>query len=440
MRHVYAPLKSSVAAAALFIGMAVGLQPTPTPVPPTPPPVTTPAISLPTLQVFGPGDVESPVQAQIDGARQRVLIEAYALDDPTVIAALQRAARRGVDVRVMLDPHGLNTPETLPKLVGAGVRARTPAPGYVTHLDMVVVDTSAVTVLTSFMSVSNLGFGGHAYAVVDRDRLDALQAASLFYDDWLRRPVRLFGHNLIVLPDNAAAIAAQINAAGSRVELYTSGISDPTILASLRAARARGVVARVLTKVSSNSTTLRDAVPTRQVRFRDDGGGTVLVIDRRTVILGSMDLSANALKNNRELAVVVGGGDVASLVDRSFFTEFARGQALNPTPVTPVKHGRTAPRGKLTVKPIVPSLVRVGGEGLIVVSTAANARVSVTITYPPGSKATTPAASGQADGHGSFVYRWIVPTGIKSGRALARIVAHSGAQTVFNTVNFDVAQ
>jgi cardiolipin synthase len=434
--HVLTPLKSSVAAAAaaaLFIGMAVGPQPTPVP---TAPPVTT----LPILQVFGPGGVESPVQARIDGARQRVLVEAYALDDPAVIAALQRAARRGVDVRVMLDPRGLNTAATLSKLAGAGVRVRTPNSAYVTHLDMVVVDTSAVTVLTSFMSVSNLGFGGHAYAVVDRDRLDTLQAASLFYDDWLRRPVRLFGHNLIVLPDSVATIATLINGAGSRMELYTSGISDPTILASLRAARARRVVARVLTKVSSNSTTLRDAVPTRQVRFRDDGGGTVLVIDRRTVILGSMDLSANALKNNRELAVVVGGGDVASLVDRSFFTEFARGHALNPTPVTSVKHGRTAPQGKLTVKPIVPALVRVGGEGLIVVSTAANARMSVTITYPTGSTATTPAGAGQADGHGSFVYRWIVPTGIKPGRALARIVARSGVQTVFDTVTFDVAQ
>ena len=438
MRHVYAPLKFSVAAAALFIGMAAGPQPTP--VPPTPPPVTTPAISLPTLQVFGPGGVESPVQAQIDGARQRVLIEAYALDDPTVIAALQRAARRGVDVRVMLDPHGLNTAETLPKLVGAGVRTRTPNPGYVTHLDMVVVDTSAVTVLTSSMSASNLGFAGQAYAVVDRDHLDALQAASLFYDDWLRRTVRLFGHNLVILPDNAAAIATLIDGAGSRVELYTSGISDPTILASLRAARARGVVARVLTKATSNSTTLRSAVPTKQVRFRDDGGGTVLVIDRRTVLLGSMDLSANALTNNRELGVVVGGGNVAALVDRSFFTEFARGRALYPTPVTSIKRGRTAPLGKLTVKPIVPSLVRVGGEGLIVVSTAANARVNVTITYPPGSTATTPAGSGQADGHGSFVYRWIVPPGIKSGRALARIVVRSGVQTVFKTVTFDVAQ
>jgi len=435
--HVYAPLKSSVAAAALVIGMAVGPRAAPVP---TATPVTTPAINLPTLQVFGPGGVESPVQAQIDGARQRVLVEAYALDDPAVLAALRRAVQRGVDVRVMLDPRGLNTTTMLPQLAGVGVRTRTPNPGYVTHLDMVVVDTSSVTVLTSSLSASNLGFGGHAYAVVDRDRLDTLQAASLFYDDWLRRPVRLFGHNLIILPDSVATIATLINGAGSRVELYTSGISDPTILASLRAARARGVVARVLTKVSSNSTTLRDAVPTGQVRFRDDGGGTVLVIDRRTVLLGSMDLSANALTSNRELAVVVGGGNVASIVDRSFFTEFARGQALNPTPVTTLKRGRTATRGALTVKPSAPSLVRVGGEGLIVVSTTANARVSVTITYPAGSTATTPSGGGLADGHGSFVYRWIVPNGIKSGRALARIVVRSGAQTVFSTVTFDVAQ
>jgi len=435
--YVPALLKSSVAAAALFMGMAVGPRPTPVP---TAPPLAVPAITLPTLQVFGPGGVESPVQAQIDGARQRVLVEAYALDDPAVLAALRRAAQRGVDVRVMLDPRGLNTAATLSQLAGAGVRTRPPNPGYVTHLDMVVVDTSAVTVLTSFMSAGNLGFGGHAYAVVDRDRLDALQTASLFYDDWLRRPVRLFGHNLIVLPDSVAVIAARINGAGSRVELYTSGISDPTILASLRAARARGVVARVLTKVSSNSTTLRDAVPTGQVRFRDDGGGTVLVIDRHTVLLGSMDLSATALTSNRELAVVVEGGNVASIVDRSFFTEFARGQALNPTPVTTLKRGRTVTRGNLTVQPSAPSLVRVGGEGLIVVSTAANARVNVTITYPVGSAATTPAGGGLADRHGSFVYRWIVPNGIKSGRALARIVVRSGAQTVFSTVTFDVAQ
>jgi len=433
---------SMLLAAAVLAGASIGPRVAPTPplAPPTPAPVASPAPSLPTLQVFGPGGTEATVQSLVDGARRRVLVEAYALDDPAVLAALRRVAQRGVDVRVMLDPRGLNSAATVAGLQGTGVRTRTPNPSFLTHLDMIVVDTAAIAVLTSFPTAAALGPAGRAYAVIDRDRLDVLQGASLFFDDWLRRPVRLFGHNLVVLPDSAGTIAAQIDAAGTRVELYTSGLSDPAVLSALRAARSRGVVARVLTQKSSNSALLRTIAPIGRVRFLDDGRGTVLVIDRRTVLLGSMDLAAGTLKNNRELGVVVAGQAVAAFVDTSFFTSFARGQTLLPPPIVLPKRSRTVTRGNLAVTITPPSLVRVGGEGLIVVSTAANARVRVAITYPAGSTVATPSGGGQTDKRGTFVYRWIVPGGIKPGQALARVTVQSGARTLAYTVSFAVAR
>jgi len=431
---------SMLLAVAVLAGASIAPRVAPTtPAPHAPAPTVSPVPTLPTLQVFGPGGTESTLQALVDGARRRVLVEAYALDDAAVLAALRRAAQRGVDVRVMLDPRGLNSAGTVAGLQGTGVRTRPPNPNLLTHLDMIVVDASAIAVLTSFLTAAALGPAGRAYAVIDRDRLDVLQGASLFFDDWLRRPVRLFGHNLVVLPDSAGTIAAQIDAAGTRVELYTSGLSDPTVLSSLRAARSRGVVARVLTQKSSNNAILRTIAPTGRVRFLDDGRGTVLVIDRRTVLLGSMDLTGGTFKNNRELGVVVTGQAVASLVDASFFASFARGQELPPPVVLP-KRSRTVTRGNLSVTVTPPSLVRVGGEGLIVVSTAIGARVRVTIAYPPGSAAATPSGAGRADGHGTFVYRWIVSGGIKPGQALARVTVRRGSRSLYSIVGFAVAR
>src|SRR5919198_6478235 len=82
------------------------------------------------VQLIGPGRAGAPLVSLIDGARQRVLVEAFALSDSSVIAALQAAERRGVDVRVMLDPQGLDSAATLAALQHAGIRTRAPNPAY----------------------------------------------------------------------------------------------------------------------------------------------------------------------------------------------------------------------------------------------------------------------------------------------------------------------
>lgn len=408
------------------------------------PPVTTGAGAA---QVIGPGNGEQPLLALIGGAHLRVLVEAYALNDLAVIGALQAARRRGVDVRVMLDPHGLQSALTLAALNASNILTRPPNPAYaVTHLNAVVVDASAVAVLTTALTTDELGPLGQGYTVIDRDRLDVLQAASIFYDDWLRRPARQFGHHLLLLPDDASAVAGLIGQAASRLEVYSSALSDPGVLAALSAARSRHVVVRLLTPRSNAAARLLPRVtPRGDLRFLSAGAGTVVVVDRHTVLFASMDLTSSTLGNSRELAVLLDGQAVARAVDATFFARFARGAvpAAPPTrtPSRPLKHGHTVTIGHLKVSADVSPLVRAGGVGILVVSTVAGARVVVSIAYPAGSApgAGATGKSGYADKQGRFVYRWVASGRLKPGLARVRVLVSGAGATATYTTSFTVA-
>jgi cardiolipin synthase A/B len=402
-------------------------------------------VAAPALQLIGPGGAGAPLISLIDGARERVLVEAFALSDTSVIAALQAAERRGVDVRVMLDPQGLDSAATLGALQSAGIRTRAPNPAYaLTHLDEVVVDATDVAVLTTALTADALGPSGRGYMVIDGNRLDVVQAASIFYDDWLRRAVNVSDHhNLVLLPDEAARVANLIDQAGARLELYTSSLSDPGVIASLRSVRERGVVVRVLTPPSSNNAGLLGLVGRMgQVRFRDDGAGTLLVRDRRTVLLGSMDLTSSTLTAHRDLGIVLSGHAIATPVDGFFFSEFVRGSVLKLPRPRKVHRAPTVVAGALKATIDVPPVVRVGRQGVITVTTAPRNTVDVAITYAAGSKpaAGTTGARGHAGRRGRFVYRWKPAGHIRAGVAHVRVVVHGRRRVVLYTTRVAVTR
>jgi len=442
----YAPAaEHSIAGGRVAAGSHLG-QMAPDPVaaavaPAAPLPTPTPAPAAPVLmiEVFGPGSDEYPLVALINAAQRRILVEAFELGDGAVIGALEAAARRGVDVRVMLDPNGLNSASATYTLRGAGIRTHLPYsggqnPAYaVTHQETIVVDASAVAISTAGLTTDGLGPSGGGYLVIDHDPLDVLQAASLFYDDWLRRPVTLFGHNLLILPDNAAQIATLIGQAGARVELYTSGALDPGIVAALRAARLRGAVVRVLARTGGDLSALQSLALGTTIRLRNNGPGTVLVIDRRLVLLGSMDLTAATLASHREVGVVFGGPAIVATIDATFFTAYTQGVVVAPPLAPPTRRARTATVGHLSVTTDVPSYVRPGGQSTIVITSAPGVTLTLTISYPgPGGQLSSGSAgyTGVTDRQGSLTYAWSVPSGIPSGQALIRVVARRSGTVV----------
>ena len=75
-----------------------------------------------------PDDGESVITGAIRSASKSVWLEIYILSDRNVIRALEEAANKGLDVRVMLEPHpvggGSSVTRTLDQLKAAGVKAQ----------------------------------------------------------------------------------------------------------------------------------------------------------------------------------------------------------------------------------------------------------------------------------------------------------------------------
>ena len=106
------------------------------------------------VQVFVEPDAgEAPVLRAIKGATTSVWVEVYEMTDTTVKHALEDAANRGVDVRVLLEAHpfgggDVQAQQTLEELAASGVHAQASNPAFTyTHAKLLLVDGATAYIL-----------------------------------------------------------------------------------------------------------------------------------------------------------------------------------------------------------------------------------------------------------------------------------------------------
>jgi cardiolipin synthase A/B len=134
-----------------------------------------------------PGEeIRTMLQAALAAARQRVLAEVYTLTDPEVIAGLASAHRRGIVVRVLLDPNQPYNRRGYDVLKASGVEVRWyPIPkGALLHAKIGLFDGLLVLGSANW-TLSGLGVN-HELDIETED-LDAVAAyATRFAADWSR--------------------------------------------------------------------------------------------------------------------------------------------------------------------------------------------------------------------------------------------------------------
>jgi phosphatidylserine/phosphatidylglycerophosphate/cardiolipin synthase-like enzyme len=136
-----------------------------------------------------PGEeIRGMLATAIRAAQHELLGEIYTLTDPDVIAELASAWRRGVDVRVLLDPSQAYNRQAFDVLRAAGVPARWyPAPaGTLLHAKIALAD--GVLVLGS----ANWTYSGldvnHELDIETSDPAAIAAYADRFSSDWARSP------------------------------------------------------------------------------------------------------------------------------------------------------------------------------------------------------------------------------------------------------------
>lgn len=294
--------------------------------------------------IVEPDDGASPITGAIASATTSVQLEMYLLTDTRVVQALEEAANRGVDVRVLLELHPLGENPTGPQktfetLAAAGVQMKAGDSAYtLTHEKAMIVDGATLYVMTCNLTKSALGGSSAAtnreYTVVDTSAGDVREAQAIFQADWNHTTPSVAAPNLVVSPVNARAkLAALIASAKSSLLLDQEEMADASTEDALIAEARRGVTVQVLLPQPSAGTPAsadiaRLAQGGVQVRYmtRLYMHAKMMLADGARAFVGSENISAQSLDGNRELGVLVADPDALARITSTFTLDWSTAQ------------------------------------------------------------------------------------------------------------------
>lgn len=190
--------------------------------------------------------------------------------------------------------------EAIKLLVEGGVAVKYTSPRFkYTHAKAMVIDNEVAFIMSANMTNSAYTVN-RDYVVVDRNRADVADVGKIFDADWVGALYVPQNPNLVVSPTNSRAkLLALIDAAQKTLVVQSEFFSDPQVANHLRARVKAGV----------------DVVVTLSYQSKDRCTGDSINDDGRRAYVGSENLSANSLDNNREIGILIDDpGIVASLV------------------------------------------------------------------------------------------------------------------------------
>jgi phosphatidylserine/phosphatidylglycerophosphate/cardiolipin synthase-like enzyme len=272
------------------------------------------------LIVF-PDDSARPILAAIGGASHTLRVKMFVFSDPGLLKAVVAARRRGVKVRVMLNPARRNGEHdndvTRKALERADIEVRDANPAFpVTHEKSMVVDEEAAYVHSLNWTTKNLT-ETRDYAMVTPRNHDVAEIIECFEADWHRHGFEPhhMSHLVWCPGPGRDRICQLIDAARHRLFVQNERIQDMVIIERLIRAARRGVKVHIM--VRPPHTLKRDKLVegVGGLRIMDDVGikirklkhlklhGKMLLADGVTAIVGSINFATGSLDARRELAI-----------------------------------------------------------------------------------------------------------------------------------------
>ena len=280
----------------------------------------------------------------INGAKSSVDLTMYELKDQTAESDLAADAKRGVDVRVILDSHlekSSNT-ATYDYLSAHRVHVTWAPSGTTYHQKTLTVDGKTSVVMTLNM-VSEDYAGTRDFAVIDTSKADITAIVATFNADFAHKKITPpDGADLVWSPTNSqSSILAVINGAKHSLSVENEEMDDPAITDALVAAAHRGVdVEVVMTAESEWDTAFNELVKAGvHVRLYADSDN-VLYIHAKAVVadagrsdqqifVGSENFSKASLGYNRELGLRTANKAVISVISATLAADYAGAKAYS---------------------------------------------------------------------------------------------------------------
>jgi cardiolipin synthase len=278
----------------------------------------------------------------ITAAKSSVDLTMYELRDTTAEDDLAADAKRGVDVRVILDSHlekSRNT-ATYDFLSAHRVHVTWADSGTTYHQKTLTVDGKTSIIMTLNMVTEDYP-GTRDFAVIDTNHADIAAIVATFNADFAHRGVTPpDGADLVWSPTNSqASILAVINRATRTLAVENEEMDDSTITDALVAAAKRGVDVKVIMTAQSEWDSAFDQLVRAGVHVRTYADSDkVLYIHAKAVVadagrpdqqifVGSENFSKASLGYNRELGIRTANKAVISVLNATLAADYAGAKA-----------------------------------------------------------------------------------------------------------------
>jgi cardiolipin synthase len=270
-----------------------------------------------------PDDSPAPILEAIQRASRSLRIKMFVFSDPALLKAVIAAKRRGVNVRVMLNPARRSgeqdNEETRRALVRAGIEVKDANPAFdLTHEKSMVADDTTAFVKSFNWTVTNLT-ETRDYAVVTRHAHEVAEIAECFDADWQRKAFKPNEKSHLVWCPGPGRdrICRLIDDARRWLFVQNERFQDAVIIERLVRARRRGVKVDVMARPPHTLKREKLVEGVGGLRIMHDVGikihklkhmrlhAKMLLADGTAAIVGSINFAAGTLDGRRELAIEV---------------------------------------------------------------------------------------------------------------------------------------
>jgi cardiolipin synthase A/B len=294
-----------------------------------------------------PDDSVQPILSAIDQAEISLRIKMFVFSDRRIIDAVIRAHRRGVRLRIMLNPtrrNGKTENEDSRRQLGqAGIEVIDSTPAFeVTHEKSMIVDENSAWIMSLNWETKNLT-ETRDYAVVTSHRHEVSEIMECFEADWARRDFKPGEHShMIWCVGNARQrIARFIDDAKHSLWVQNERYQDPLIIEHLVRASRRGVKVHIMARPPHTLKEEKLVEGVAGLRILDDVGVKVhkvhglklhaklLYADGARAIIGSINLSPGSFNSRRELAIEVRDKEVVDRVDKLIHADWKNSRPMD---------------------------------------------------------------------------------------------------------------
>jgi cardiolipin synthase A/B len=275
-----------------------------------------------------PDDSAKPILDAINTASKSLRIKMFIFSDPALLKAVIAAKRRGVKVRIMLNPSRrsgkVENQHSRKMLKAAGVDVLDSNPAFgMTHEKSMVVDDTNAFVKSLNWETKNLT-ETRDYAIVTSHKHEVREIIECFEADWKRKGFDAGedAHLIWCTGNGRERIGRAIDDARKTIFVQNERYQDAVIIEHLVRAHMRGVKVHVMARPPHKLSKEKLTEGVGGLRTMKDVGikihklkhlklhAKMLLIDGKRVIVGSINLAPGSFDSRRELAIDVSDASV----------------------------------------------------------------------------------------------------------------------------------